>query len=342
MDAINGTWDLRLALAALLPSAVAIGFLGYHLARTVDRLADRTGLGEALAGAVLLGATTSLSGLIVTITAAVGGQPSLAVSNSFGGIAIQTSFIALADLTYRGDNLEHAAASLPNVLNTFVLIVLLAMVLVAMALPEYSLVGLHPITPLILLVYLYGTHLSRQAGEHPMWMPIATSGTRLDEPAEGAQRRGVPGLLLRFAALAAGVALAGLVVARSGMSIVDETGLSGTLVGTLVTSGTTSLPELVTTLAAVRAGALTLAVAGIVGGNTFDVLFVAAADVAYRDQGIYSALEPVDAFAAAWAIALAGLLGAGLVSRQREGIGYEGVAILAVYALGLATMVLVS
>src|SRR5690606_38268392 len=119
-----------------------------------------------------------------------------------------------------------------------------------MALPEYSLVGLHPITPLILLVYLYGTRLSRQAGEHPMWMPVATSGTRLDEPEEGAQRRGIPGLLLRFAALAAGVALAGLVVARSGMSIVDETGLSGTLVGTLVTSGTTSLPELVTTLAA--------------------------------------------------------------------------------------------
>ncbi|MFW5739202.1 MAG: hypothetical protein ACOC1F_02430 [Myxococcota bacterium] len=41
---------------------------------------------------------------------------------------------------------------------------------------------------------------------------------------------------------------------------------------------------------AVRRGALTLAVGGIIGGNSFDVLFVAFADVAYRDGSIYHAI----------------------------------------------------
>jgi cation:H+ antiporter len=41
--------------------------------------------------------------------------------------------------------------------------------------------------------------------------------------------------------------------------------------------------ELVTTIAAVRRGALQLAVGGIIGGNTFDTLFLTAADVSYRE-----------------------------------------------------------
>jgi cation:H+ antiporter len=42
----------------------------------------------------------------------------------------------------------------------------------------------------------------------------------------------------------------------------------------LITSTCTSIPELVTAVAAVRQGSLTLAVGGIVGGNAFDTLFM--------------------------------------------------------------------
>jgi cation:H+ antiporter len=65
---------------------------------------------------VLVGAVTSLPGLVTSVVGAADGDASFAVSNSLGGIAAQTSFLALADLTYRRANLEHAAASLPNLL----------------------------------------------------------------------------------------------------------------------------------------------------------------------------------------------------------------------------------
>jgi cation:H+ antiporter len=56
------------------------------------------------------------------------------------------------------------------------------------------------------------------------------------------------------------------------------------VVGGLFTAVSTSLPELVTSVAAVQQGALTLAVGGIIGGNSFDVMFVAFADIAYRER----------------------------------------------------------
>ena len=80
-----------------------------------DRIADRTGWGEALIGGVLLGAATSFSGTIVSLSSALDGRASLAFSNGVGGIAAQTAFLAIADLLYRRANLEHAAAELANV-----------------------------------------------------------------------------------------------------------------------------------------------------------------------------------------------------------------------------------
>ena len=61
--------------------------------------------------------------------------------------------------------------------------------------------------------------------------------------------------------------------------------------GLLLTATATSLPELVTSVAAVRRGALTLAVGGIIGGNAFDTLFTAASDIAYREGSIYKQMD---------------------------------------------------
>ena len=55
-----------------LLAALVIGVAGVALTRRADMLADRTGLGEAVAGAVFLGVTTSLSGTVTSIHAPSG------------------------------------------------------------------------------------------------------------------------------------------------------------------------------------------------------------------------------------------------------------------------------
>jgi cation:H+ antiporter len=84
---------------------------------------------------------------------------------------------------------------------------------------------------------------------------------------------------------------------------------------------------------------VTLAVADIIGGNTFDVLFVAAADVAYRDGSIYHAAGSSAIFLTALTVLLTATLAAGMLGRERRHIGFEGVGILLFYGLGVVSLV---
>ena len=136
--------------------------------------------------------------------------------------------------------------------------------------------------------------------------------------------------------------VAGWVVARTSTEIVTRVGISETVVGALMTAVVTSLPELVTTLAAVRRGAMQLAIGGIIGGNTFDVLFLSLSDVAYREGSIYDAVAPGDLFWLVVGQVMAGILLMGLILREREGpfrIGTESVLMLVVYAGAIALSV---
>lgn len=327
------------SIVGLVGGGIVLVVGGVRFTRLADRLADRTGLGEAVVGAVLVGATTSLPGIVTTVTGAVEGAASFAVSNAVGSIAVQTVFLAVADLIYRDANLEHAAASLPNLMQTMVLLALLGLVLVGVTGPDVTVLGVSPVTVVLPGAYLFGIVLTRRAEEAPQWRPRQTPATRTDVPDGAAQRESLARLWGGFGAYALVVGGTGWLIARAGLSITERTGLSGALVGALLTGVVTSAPELVTVLSAVRIGALTLAVADIIGGNTFDVLNVAIADVFFREGSVYHAVDDQTVYVLALTIVLTAVLAAGLIERDRRGIGFEGVGILALYALGVAGLV---
>lgn len=125
-----------------------------------------------------------------------------------------------------------------------------------------------------------------------MGLPRKTSATREDRPEPDSDRGGSTSLLfVKFGAIAISVGLGGWVIAVTGLEIAQQTGLGETVVGALMTAVITSAPELVTTIAAVRRDALQLAMGGIIGGNTFDVLFLVVSDVSYRSGSIYHAAD---------------------------------------------------
>jgi cation:H+ antiporter len=330
------------AIAAIfLGAAGIVAVCGVLITGDADRLADKSGLGEALIGAVVLGATTSLSGSVVSITAALDGRASLAFANGVGGIAAQTAFLAVGDLVYRRVNLEHAAAEIANIFQAALLCLMLAVPLLAITGPELQVFGLNPASLALPVIYVMGVRTTARARADPMWTPVRTPETREDtpdEPQSQSQGEIVP-LVLRFAGLALVLAVAGWTISKTGAAISGRVGISQTAVGALMTAVATSLPELVTTLAAVRRGAVQLAVGGIVGGNSFDVLFLTASDIAYRDGAFYQAISPADPFWLVVGIAMTAVLLLGLVLRQREGpgyIGFESVAILGIYGFAIA------
>lgn len=330
-------------LGLFLVTATVVVAASIRATGLADVIADRTRMGEAMAGGVVLGAATSLSGIVVSVTAAAQGDASFAVSNAVGGIAAQTLFLALADLFYRGPNLEHAAAEPANLFQTVLLIGFLSLPVAAMAGPSVSVLGVHPASVVLALAYVFGVRLTAAMRDQPMWRPVKTSATRADEPEDEAEA-GKPWhrQAAEFALLVALMGTAGWVISRIGSTTISRFGLSSSLVGALGTAVVTSLPELVTTLTAVRRGALQLAVGGIIGGNTFDTLFLVFADAAYRDGSIYHAAGTEDLFWLATGLVMTVILLAGLILRQREGparIGVESVLMMAVYAMAVVVEV---
>ena len=334
-------WPLIMIAGAFAVVAVVIGFFGIRMTGTARDLAHSTGMGEALVGALFIGASTSLSGITTSVTAAAGGYPELAVSNGLGGIAAQTTFLAFADIAYRRANLEHAAASAENLLMTAFVLALLGVHAVALALPELSLFATHPATVVLVVAYLFGVRLLARTHETPMWLPRHTSDTPKERALPEQSRRHLTAMWLRFAWQAAIVGLAGWVLALLAVPLVEQTGLSHGLVGGVFTAVTTSIPELVVAITAVRMGALNLAVGDIIGGNAFDTLFIAASDLAYRDGPIYGAITGVEQFWLANAMLMTSVLLMGLIYRERRGpgnIGLESVLLLLLYFGGVATL----
>jgi len=330
-------------LAVFAIAAAVVVAASIRATRLADIIADRTQIGEALAGGLILGGATSLAGVVVSVNASLSGDASFAFSNAVGGIAAQTLFLAIADLLHKKANLEHAAAEPANLFQAVMLIILLSLPICAMAGPDIAFAGVHPVSVVLFLAYLAGVRASSVVSEDPMWRPVKTDATREDEPEDEKETgRSARGPALRFATLVAIMGTGGWVISQVGATFIERFSLSSSLVGALITAVVTSLPELVTTLVAVRRGALQLAVGGIIGGNTFDTLFLVASDIAYRDGSIYHAVDITDLYWLGTGLMMTAVLLAGLVMRQRKGparIGIEGVLLMAIYATALVVEV---
>lgn len=338
-----GSESSVLVAAVFLASAGAIGLSGVRLAHAAEAIAVKTGIGQAIIGAVFLGISTSLSGSVLTLYAASQDRAALVISNSIGGIAAQTAFLVIADFFHRKANLEHAASSLENLLQVTLLMMLLVMPLLALAGPQWLIGGVHPASVLILLLYILGLHIVRSTTDNPLWSATHTLETQKEN--ESTQLPGklaelsLPGLLLQFSILALILGFSGISLSETAIEISQRSGLSETAVGGLLTSIATSLPELITMLTAVQRGALNLAMGDIVGGNTFDVLFLTGADVFYQAGSIYHAIQTEHVFMIGSALLMNGFLLLGLLRRQKHGpanIGFEGVAIVVVYIVLVA------
>jgi len=338
-------WSLPLwaDVAVFAVSAAAIAVAGVKSASYADRLADRTGWGEAVTGTLFLGLLTALPGLAASVVAAWKGRPELAIANAMGGIAAQTTALAVADLAHSRANLEHAAASVPNMMQVIMLLLLLTIVLAGVSGPDVPGSPVHPATVLLVAAAAFAFWITVRTRNAPMWRPEQTEETVPDTPEPAHQRESLRGLVAGMAVSGGITAAAGAAVAESAENIVVATPIPEVVVGGLFMALATSLPEFVTSTAAVRRGALTLAVSNVVGGNFFDVLFVAAADLAFLSGSLYHG--PGVGARAVFLIALTILLNLvlliGLVYRQKRGpinIGFESVGMIVIYLGGFLVL----
>jgi cation:H+ antiporter len=321
-------------------STIVIVLAGTKVARCGDRIAELTGLGRLWIGAVLVATATSLPELFTDVSAALLDAPDLAVGDLFGSNMANMLILGIIDLLHRQKRVWQQAAYGQT------LIAALAMALTGLAgaliLFKVGIthlgVGLGSL--LLLIIYVLGMRVVyRQEDVHRRQkesVRVVEAGKDLGAATirHAALKRALGGFSL--AALA--ILVAAPFLATSAKDIAEMTGISQTYIGTSLVAITTSLPELVTALAAVRLGAFDLAVGNLFGSNAFNMAVLFIVDVAYRSGPLLSAVSPAHAITALWSIILMNIGLMGIIYRAEKRfllIEPDSLLIIVSYALGM-------
>jgi len=142
-----------------------------------------------------------------------------------------------------------------------------------------------------------------------------------------------------YTVAAAAVGGAALWLPRLGAALARETGLGEAFVGSLFIAITTSLPEIVVSLAAVRIGAIDLGIGNVLGSNLFNLLILGLDDVFYRRGPLLANVDASHGVAVLAVVTMNGLFLTGLTYRvitKRFAVAWDTGAIAAVYVMAVS------
>jgi cation:H+ antiporter len=154
------------------------------------------------------------------------------------------------------------------------------------------------------------------------------------------QYEGIPArtVYLRFALAAIAVIGAGIWLSFIGGEIAEVTGWNTSFVGSLFLAITTSAPELVVTIAALKLGAIDMAIADILGSNMFNIAIIAPVDLAYSQGPILCSVSNSHLITAAVVAVMSLIVIAGLRFRQKRKtfvvISWHALALIGLYIFG--------
>jgi len=329
-------------VAVFLSAAGLVWFAGTRLTHAVDRIARRFDLGQAFAGMVLLGGITSLPELAAVTTSSATGDASLAVNNLLGSAAVNVLLLVLADIVFGRDALTGVIGKPATLMQGVLGMMLLALVAVIVLAGDVDAGGVGAGSVFVLAVSLLMLRLSSRYERRDVWRPVeeADGEEPQAEDDDGSSLRLLGGVALLGGAILVGGALLSL----TAEGIASQTGLSTGLVGFLLVAVATSLPELSSVTEAVRAKRYELAIGDIFGTNLFNLSLLAVADLASPDGPVLASTGPFEVIGALTALLMTGAFVVGLLERRDRTLlrmGYDSVAVIAIFAAGVSAMAMV-
>jgi cation:H+ antiporter len=290
----------------------AIGLAGARLSHYGDILAEKTGLGRSWVGLVLLATVTSLPELVTGISAvALAGVPDIAVGDVLGSCVFNLAILVVVDFLHPGESI-YSRASRGHILSagfSIVLIGALAFSLLLAGRGQTLAIGyIGAYTPLIVALYLLAMRTlyryeRREVAEF------------VEDVAERYPQVSLKRAAIGYALASGVVVAAGIWLPFVGADIARQMDWHDSFVGTLFVAAATSAPEIAVTVAAVRLGALDMAVANLLGSNLFDILILAIDDAFYLDGPLLANVSQAHALSAVSAIVMTGMAIVGLFYR---------------------------
>jgi cation:H+ antiporter len=142
---------------------------------------------------------------------------------------------------------------------------------------SFAILGTSPAVGLIVVAYLLGVRLVYLDQQ----MAKSANVEAGNQPNAAHSKMTLWMALAGFAGCAAAILVAGPFLAHAADALAEKSGLGGTFVGTTLVALSTSLPELVSSLAALRMGAPDLAIGNVFGSNAFNVILLAPLDLVH-------------------------------------------------------------
>ena len=295
-------------------SLVIILFAGTKLAKYGDIIAEKTGLGGIWIGLVLLAAITSAPELVTGMSsAALVKLPDLALGTLLGSCMFNLTILALLDILHRRTpilsevKLRHTASAGMGIL----LIAIAGGSIFAGERFAGLALGWVGVPSIIILILYLAAMWGMFRFERNHSLPLNNTTPQYEQEPMKA-------LYFKFALAAVVVIGAGIWVSFIGDEISRTYDWSASFVGTLFLAITTSMPELAVTVAALRLGALDMAIADILGANMLDVAHLFTVDLFYSQGPILSSVKNVHLVTIGIIIAMSLLVTIGIRFRQKR------------------------
>ena len=312
-----------------------IVYSGAKLSKYGDIIAEKTGLGRAWVGLVLLASVTSLPELITGISSVtVAGVPNIAVGDVLGSCVFNMLILAVLDAQSRIMPISGKAHQ-GTILSAAFVILLLSTIALSMLSKKYltPLGWIGPYSLFFIFIYFVAMRLvyfyeKRQIAaflkEKSIQMKYDDISTKT--------------AVVNYSLNAVFVIIAATFLPEIGKGIAEMTGLGQTFVGNIFIAVATSLPELVVSLSAVKMDALDLAVGNLFGSNLFNIFILAIDDIFYIKGPLFSFAEQNHIFSVLSAIAMTGIAIIGLTYRaekKRLFLAWDSLGIVFVYIVNI-------
>jgi cation:H+ antiporter len=318
----------------LIVCAVLIFWSGSLLSKYGDVIAEKTGLGRAWIGAILIAGVTSLPELASGVSAVTWLKvPNLAAGAALGSCLFNLALIAIMDLIYQPGRVLSKAQEvhiLSGGLGVLLLGIVALGVLIGPAMNAIGSLGISILSLIIVLLYLVGGKMIAGLEKERMSEVLEKEASENAYDAISASKSYFVFILCTFGIVALGIWLSSI-----GDRLAATTGLSVSFVGNLFLATSTSLPEIATSLTAIRLGAIDLAIGNVLGSNLFNILLFFVYDLADGKSNFWASLTNANAFAAVMTMMMTGVVIISLMYRASpktpNRISWDGLALSGMY-----------
>lgn len=259
---------------------------GTRLSKYGNILADILGWGKMFMGIILMASVTSMPELMTGISSVtILDAPDLAVGDIVGSCAFNILIISIMDLFYNHKKPLTAVAQTGHIIAASFGIMMLSMVAFTILMPEIfgTILWIGGFSILFLVLYLIAIRV--------VYLYDKKTNHRI-ETKTNSKNLTLKKVVFKYILNAIMLMGAAMLLPYFGKNIAEISGLGQSFFGTLFIAASTSLPEVVVSIAAIRLGTIDLAIGNVFGSNIFNIAILSLDDLLYTKGPLFIFTSP--------------------------------------------------